>query len=221
MTTSTIVMPSRIAALPRNKAHYPIPWFVDRLADRDGQPDFRVTSNEKIRDALRFSLCWVCGQRRGRYGSFVIGPMCAVNRTSAEPPCHLECAEYSALACPFLSTPKMVRRDKHMPEGKIDAPGVMLLRNPGVTLVWTSTKFSTFNVSDVNPRARPGLLFDIGEPVSTAWYAQGREATPEEIMASIDSGLPALREIAEQDGPAALVDLDRRYAEVSGMVRAG
>jgi hypothetical protein len=35
--------------------------------------------------------------------SFVVGPMCGINRNSAEPPSHKECAQWSARNCPFLS----------------------------------------------------------------------------------------------------------------------
>jgi hypothetical protein len=39
-------------------------------------------------------------------------------------------------------------------------------------------------------------------------------------MASIDSGLPALREVAEQEGPRALRELDRYVAEAMPLVPA-
>ena len=118
-----IPMPPRVAVLPVNKAGYPVPWFVDRDADVNGQPDFRYADPRKLDRAIAYSLCWVCGQRRGVHASFVIGPMCSVNRVSAEPPCHLDCAIYSARACPFVANRKMVRRDRQMPLGKLDPPG--------------------------------------------------------------------------------------------------
>jgi hypothetical protein len=190
VTHAPVLMPSGVAALPRDRHHRPIPWFVH--VEPDGTPDFRVIRRGGIPDALRFNLCWVCGRTRGRHAAFVIGPMCAVNRTSAEPPAHLECATYSALACPFLSTPGMVRRERGMhPEHRSPA-GVAILRNPGVALVWSSRTWTTFRDPD------GGLLFDIGDPTATAWYAEGRPAIRAEVLHSIDTGLPLLRAEAER-----------------------
>lgn len=209
--TAQLEMPASIARLGRNKAGYPIPWFVDRDADVDGQPDFRIADSRKLLDAIRFDLCWVCGHRRGRYGSFVVGPMCAVNRTSAEPPCHLDCAVYSAKTCPFLVTPRMRRRDSRLPDGHVEPAGVMISRNPGVALVWTSRTFAPYPVDN-------GTLFDLGEPTDMRWYAQGRKAEPAEILASMESGMPTLMAIAAQDGKAAVAELAARYAQVKAWV---
>lgn len=198
-----------IRALPRNKAGYPVPWFVAWI---DGEPDFRVIKPEAIAEAWTVPRCWVCGRNRGRWGSFVIGPMCAVNRTSAEPPSHPDCAHWSARVCPFLTRPSMVRRDKHMPDGAVQPAGIMLRRNPGVALVWTSR--------DAKPWRTPegGILFDIGTPHSVDWYAEGRPATRREVLASIDSGLPSLRRIAADEGEAALTELGRMHAAALELV---
>lgn len=202
-------MPPNIAALPRDHIGRPVPWFVDTI---DGKPDFRVMSWEALRDAVRFELCWVCGKRRGRTVSFVLGPMCAVNRNTAEPPCHRDCAVYSARFCPFLSTPRMVRRERNLPADYIDPPGEMIRRNPGVALVWTTRTFTV-------DRRPDGLLFTLGEPTETLWFAQGRPATHAEVMASIESGTPLLRDAADQDGRAA-ADLDRRLTAALALVPA-
>jgi hypothetical protein len=187
--TKTTLMPPAIAKLPRDKHGRPIPWFV--YIDEDGVPDFRVVRRDGLSDAYRFDLCWVCGQQRGRHAAFVLGPMCAVNRTSAEPPSHLACALYSAQACPFLTTPNMIRRESNLPE-HYDPGGIMLARNPGVALVWSSRSWKPVRVPN-------GVLFDIGSPTSTTWWAHGRPATREEVLASIETGLPALRELAETE----------------------
>src|SRR5215471_2610088 len=206
-----VPMPLPIAALPRNKAGYPIPWFIDRRADVDGEPDFRIMDERKLRLAVAEQLCWVCGTPLARLASFVIGPMCAVNRTSAEPPCHHPCATYSARVCPFLSTPAMTRRERHMPEGHVEPPGVMLRRNPGVTLVWTTAQAAAYPYED-------GLLFEIGEPKRVEWWTQGRPATAAEVLASIDSGMPALREMTDAEGEDAEAELTPRYGVVVGML---
>jgi len=179
----TTVMPPHIAALDRDHHDRPIPWFVHR--DDAGVPDFRVVRRGGLADAILQDRCWVCGGRLGRYGNFVTGPMCAVNRISAEPPSHEDCAIYSARACPFLSTPSMGRRETGLPEDRMAPAGVMELRSPGVTLVWTSNTWEPFKVDS-------GVLFDIGDPAGTAWFAHGRYATRGEVVASLDSGMPLL-----------------------------
>lgn len=192
----TVEMPSKIRALPRNDAGYPVPWFV---ATVDGNPDFRVIRPGGIAEAYDGQLCWICGQRRPRKAAdaFVIGPMCAVNRVSAEPPSHRECAIFAARACPFLANPKKRRREHGKPEEAVSPAGEMITRNPGVALVWCSNTWSPF-------REGEGVLFNVGRPLETLWFAEGRLATRAEVMASIDSGLPILAEMANDEGPDAV-----------------
>jgi hypothetical protein len=193
-------IPPRMANLPRNKAGYVVPWFV---AWFDGEPDFRVVRENGIGEALRYQKCWLCGQRLGANAAFVIGPMCAVNRVSAEPPSHRDCATYAARVCPFLANPSMVRRERNLPEHRVNPAGEMLMRNPGVALVWVSRSWQPF-------RAPGGVLFDVGEPTAVEWWAHGREATREEVLASIQSGLPALASVAREEGPEAEAELARQ-----------
>lgn len=208
--TDQLTVPARMRRLARDKHDRPVPWFV---AVNDGVPDFRVIRSGGVRDALRFKLCFVCGQTMGANAAFVIGPMCAVNRVSSEPPSHRDCATYSAKACPFLSTPSMKRRGRGLPDERT-TPGVMIPRNPGVTLVWVSRRWSVYP----DPNGQP--LFDIGDPDQTYWYAQGRDATRVEVLASIDSGLPILRAVAEQDGELALSELDALHRRALELVPA-
>jgi hypothetical protein len=200
-------VPHRMAELPRNKHNHPVPWFVAFI---DGVADFRVVKPGAVAEALRCSLCWVCGHgfSPAEERAFVVGPMCLVNRVSGEPPCHLDCATWSAAHCPFLATPQMVRRERHLPEGTSEPAGIMLRRNPGVALVWV-TGYRRWG-----KRREPdgGLLFHIGDQGRALWFAEGREATRAEVLASIDSGLPILREMAGQDGPEALAELELMHA---------
>jgi hypothetical protein len=207
-------LPARMADLPRDSRGYPVPWFVAFI---DGVPDFRVIEPEKIADAIRFEKCWVCGRQRGRNSAFVIGPMCAVNRNSGEPPCHQDCAEFSARNCPFLVRPKMKRNDKDLPAG--EAAGIMIRRNPGVTLVWTSRNWKAYR-APAGHEGNSGVLFNIGDPVEVKWYREGRAATRAEVVESIDSGLPILREMAEKEGVAAVMELQRLYHRVQPLIPA-
>jgi hypothetical protein len=199
-----LALPERIQALPVSDTGFPIPWFVADLPD--GTRDFRVTDPNKITRAVRMRLCWVCGQPLGKHQAFVIGPMCAVNRVSSEPPSHRDCAEYSVRACPFLMQPRMRRNSKDLPEHQKPA-GEMIERNPGVILIWMTQSFRPFRPKENERR----YLFRIGPSEHVAWYSQGRTATRAEIQASIDSGMPLLREMAEREGTVSLAALQEQY----------
>lgn len=194
-------LPIRMRALPVDHRGFPVPWFVGFF---DGEPDFRVVGPGKIEAAVQHGKCWICGDKLGRFKAYVIGPMCAVNRVSSEPPSHLECATFAAMNCPFLVKPRMRRNEKDLPPSTENPAGVMIACNPGVALVWVTTALIPFRAGD-------GLLFDVGEPHSLHWYAEGRTATRAEVLASIESGLPILQDAARSDGAAAL----ERLAEMT------
>lgn len=211
--TATIEMPNRVRNLPRNDAGYPVPWFVATI---EGKPDFRIIREGGIVQAFAERLCWICGQKRPKKqpDAFTIGPMCALNRISAEPPSHRDCAIYAAQACPFLANPKKRRREGHMPDELGEVAGQMIRRNPGVALVWLSRNWHP--VSD----GRGGALFNVGDAVEVLWFAESREATRAEVLDSIGSGLPILSEMAEQDGPEAMTMLARQHSEALELIPA-
>ena len=182
-------LPARMRKLPVNHQGYPVPWFVSWI---DGEPEFRVVEPGKINRAVRFKLCWLCGETMGSYAAFVIGPMCGINRISAEPPCHRECAEFAVRACPFLTLPAAKRRTAGLPDGCRDLPGEAIKRNPGVVLLWVTRQWQAIPVDH-------GLLFKVGDPTSTQWFREGREATLAEVRHSIDTGLPTLMEATGGD----------------------
>ena len=204
-------LPANIARLPRHRG-YPVPWFVDRT-NIAGDPDFRVADGRRFVEAIRKGLCWVCGQSLRRPAAFLVGPMCAVNRISAEPPSHIECAEWSAIGCPFLSRPHMDRREAGMPEGAVNPGGLMITRNPGVSILWVTSSFRV--VSDPGSR---GYLIEMGRPRRVSAYASGRAATPDEVRASFESGLPLLGAVAEEEGEEALAALARQAEQASALL---
>ena len=207
-------MPDRIRRLPVSPTGYPVPWFVEWFKDGascksgEGIPDFRIVDSRKMIKALRQHQCWVCGDAMGVHKCFVIGPMCAVNRVNAEPPTHRDCAIWSARNCPFLSKPNMVRNENGMNDenGKpvFDPPaGHGLKRNPGVACVWNTKSYQIFRPHDGND----GILFSLGKPIEVLWLASGRQATRQEVMASIESGYPELLTVAKSEGPDAVAAL--------------
>jgi hypothetical protein len=201
-------LPNRMTRLPINEQGFPVPFFVPYV---NGKPEFRGFDGEKMVICVRHKKCWLCGDQLGKFMVFTIGPMCAVNRVSAEPPSHRECALYAVQACPFLTQPRMRRNEKDMPE-HLEPAGLMLRRNPGVTLLWTTLHYSVFK------DGRGGALFNVGDPECVEFFAEGRKATRAEIMESIDSGLPTLREMAERDGPDAVAELEVMYDKAMELV---
>jgi hypothetical protein len=186
-----------------DKRGYVVPWFVDWV---DGEPEFRAMDGAKFRRAIKEKLCWTCGGKLGVNVCFVAGPMCGINRTSSEPPNHLECARYSARNCPFLSNPHMVRREDDLINNGMTSEcvaGVGLMRNPGVAMLWITRVYDVFRVPNGN-----GVLIQMGEPESVEWYACGRAATRAEVLESIDTGLPNLETLARQQA-GAMEALDR------------
>lgn len=197
MTPTTIkidlaTLPRRMAALPTDERGYPIPWFVDWL---DGKPEFRAMDLRKFVRAVKEKLCWVCGERLGVNHVFVAGPMCGINRTSSEPPCHQDCAVWSAQNCPFLSMPRMVRRESDMPAEAQDAAGFGIKRNPGVCMLWYTRNYEVYRTG-ADGAGQAGYLITMGEPERIEWIREGRAATRAEVQESIDSGLPNLEAVA-------------------------
>lgn len=199
-------LPAKMKDLPVDpKRGFVVPWFVQWI---DGQPDFRIMDARKLVLAVRHKLCWVCGQPLGFTSVFLIGPMCAVNRNTAEPPSHPERARFSAMACPFLTMPKMRRREDETSKQAVVA-GVAIKRNPGVALLWFVRPPRGFEVIP-DPK---GYLFQLGDPVGVEWYCEGREATREEVLHSIETGLPILREIAaKEEGGLAHLERETKRA---------
>jgi hypothetical protein len=188
----------RIARLPIDKRGYPIPWFVAILDN--GEPEFRAMDARKYLAAVRERRCWVCGDHLGAHLAFPIGPMCCVNRVTAEPPSHYDCARWSVENCPFLTRPHMVRREDEFTEA-IEADGGtvghMIKRNPGATAIWVTRTYTIIRDQNGKP------LISIGTPERVEWYSEGRQATRAEVLASINSGFPLLEATCDYETTAA------------------
>lgn len=153
-------LPARMTTLPVDARGYPVPWFVDWV---NGEPEFRAMDRAKFGRALKEKSCWVCGERLGIHITFVAGAMCGINRTSSEPPCHRECARWSARNCPFLNNPRMVRRTDGLAADVLDnVAGFGIKRNPGVTMLWNTREWEIF-------MTETGPLIQMGEPESVEW----------------------------------------------------
>jgi hypothetical protein len=199
----------RIARLPVDRRGFPVPRFVALV---NGEPDHRLIDPNYMPRAVRFGLCWICGEQLGAYKTFLLGPMCTINRLSSEPPMHRDCAEFAATACPFLSKPQMSRRDAGMPEEIVDPPGGFIKRNPGAMCAWTTRVYTT-EVHAKGDGTR-GLLFFVDAPTDMHWFREGRQATREEVLDAIATGLPLLEEVAASEGLKAVTHLGVQTGEL-------
>lgn len=187
-------LPQRFLKLPVDSRGYPIPWFV---AEVDGKRDFRVADGRKRVLAVNKRLCWLCGEKLGRYLAFVIGPMCVVNRNTSEPACHRECAEFAAIACPFLILPAAQYRSANLPEGSSQQPHA-IGGNPGACAIYITETFRPYQTGG-------SWLIRLGEPVEVLWYCEGRPATRADILDAFERRLPALEVIAKEHGKEAVL----------------
>jgi len=188
-------MNERIKALPRDPRGFPVPWFVH--IGKDKVADFRIIGAAKVEYAIGANLCWICGHALPRDKAFNIGPMCTINRVSAEPPSHRSCAVFAAMNCPFLTKPRMRRNTKDLPEGHMPPVGKPVMHNPGATCVWVTQEFRVMPVDN-------GVLFRIGEPIDVRWFCHGKTATRDEVVKAIGKGLPILIDEAKQEGEDAV-----------------
>jgi hypothetical protein len=103
-----------------------------------------------------------------------------------------------------------------MPEQSIDAAGIPLDRNPGVTCLWFCKGYEIVRAGAGND----GYLFKLPGSSQVRWYREGRKATRDEIMESINGGLPLLQKMAEEEGEDAVAELQRFVARGMKLIPA-
>jgi hypothetical protein len=202
-------LPQTFKHLPIDDRGYPVPWFVCKV---DGKWDFRVADSRKRELAVKERRCWLCGLGIGSDLAFVIGPMCAVNRNTSEPPCHRACAEFAAQACPFMVRPAAQYRTANLPAGSKGHYGG-LPGNPGAVCIWITRTFKTYDVPG-------GWLVRIGDPIEVQWWAEGQRATRAQILESFENRLPLLKEVAAEEGPLAEEALARQVEATMALLPA-
>jgi len=204
-----IPLPVRLARRPVNTRGFVVPWFASIIR---GDWDFVNLDERKIELAYRQQICWLCGEKLGQFKSFVIGPMCSINRVTSEPAQHRECSEYAVKACPFLARPGAKRNAKATIEPD-NIAGIHFDHNPGASVIWTTKSYKPVQLPN-------GVLFELGEPVELSWWAQGRKATRAEIDAAIAKGLPKLRQVAALEGREAFKELEDQIKRAEKLLPA-
>ena len=117
-------IPPRMRNRPTDHRGFPVPWFVSNKTPA-GLWDFVHVDPARLENAYRRGLCTLSGEPLGKFVSFVVGPMCIINRVAAEPPCIPELGKWAAQVCPFLSQP-LAKRPKHDAGAEANVPGIML-----------------------------------------------------------------------------------------------
>ena len=67
-----------------------------------------------------------------------------------------------------------------------------------VSVVWATSSFTQKLHSDGK-----SVRFELGQPTRVAWFTQGRPASREEALASIQATVQRYRSLVEEGGPAA------------------
>ncbi|MFN9925388.1 MAG: hypothetical protein ACK53I_00440 [Phenylobacterium sp.] len=187
--------PPAIARLPVDHRGFPVPFFAARI---HGKPDHRVVDPTRVGPAIARNLCWICADPLSDDRAYVMGPLAAFNRVTAEPAGHWDCGCFAASACPFLTQPRMRRSHKGLEAVELTPPGGMVQHNPGVCVVWATTDFKPTLHRDGKTR-----LFALGEPTRVAWYAEGRAATRSEVTDALEDIFADYRPKVAAAGPEA------------------
>jgi hypothetical protein len=186
--------PTAMRGRPIDHRGFYVPWFVT-AKDENGHWDFRRVDPNRVREAYQRKVCWISGEPLGSYKSFVIGPMCCINRITAEPPVKREIAEWSVRVCPWLSNPQAKR--PLLDEGSFrPAPGLMVMDNPGISCIWT--------IKGDGYQMNRDRLIRLGDPVHVAFYKNKEKASDLEIREALKIGGRRLMDIAEPEGPEAI-----------------
>lgn len=163
-----------------------VPWFVTEKTE-DGHWDFVRIQASRVRQAMEEKLCFVSGTPLGKYSSFVVGPMCTINRVGSDMACRREVAQWAAKVCPFLTRPLAVR--EHVPDHV--TPGNLDTGNPGCAVVWTGL---TRNILVMRNN-----LIRIPPATSVEFYKEGQLATKGEARHFMKVGARKLMALAEQE----------------------
>lgn len=204
-------MPHRIYNLPvHQEFKVPTPWFAAETSP--GKWDLRVVDPKKIFAAIGGNRCWVCGKPIDNCEyTFTIGPMCAINKVTTEPPAHYECAEWSTRACPALNHTQSQRRKKSLPNHKQPA-GIGFEGLPQVSVLWQTTYYDVENLSD-------GIILKIGEPTAPLIWRQGGKNVSRDVAAeALQAGFQQLFPLAQAEGKEAVDFLSQSMIEAINLL---
>lgn len=172
-------IPDRIAQLERDGRGYPVPFIV--LRDNDGKPQFAANDIRRVWQAIRESLCHICGQALDANPWFVGGPGSALlndNRAVyADGPMHHECMQFAMRVCPHLAQ-LMARAIAPTVQKKLRGQGMFIHDNttiPGTPSIFVAVQAWQFNIVGSSLRIPE---FRVSKPFRKTEYWQSGELMP-------------------------------------------
>jgi len=179
MNLHDLVLPERIAQLPRDRRGYPIPFIVMR--DDAGEPQFVVNDTRKVYEAMVRKLCGVCGQGLEAEVWFTGGASNALMNGDVgvyvDGPLHEECKTFAMEVCPHLAhrMTKPVNLEpirRHMGEEGVRLRDASVL--PGVPTLFVAVKTARFKPA----RLEGGLGWKVDKPFLRVEYWRGGQQLP-------------------------------------------
>lgn len=117
-----VVPPPAVRALAKDARGYPVPHFASFDGER---PRFDILDPSRVIQCVQEGLCGICGRKLAALSWYIGGPKTLAARLSADPPMHLDCAQFAIAACPHLTFQNSDYRDekstKHIPIQAITA----------------------------------------------------------------------------------------------------
>lgn len=187
-----MILPDRIARLPRDRRGYPVPW--NALRGVDDAPIFTVNDDRKGWRAFREQLCPICGERLGRWRWFVGGPLSAFDEHGwfLDQSAHHECVRFALQTCPYLAAPRYLGRidvadpAKLPPEARILLDETQIPERPEVLVAVSGEKIQVQVRGPLIPYTRPSRPF-----LGYEFWRHGRQITEEEAMPYLRTALGA------------------------------
>lgn len=188
---NNIVEPYRISLLPHDKRGFPVPWNV--VVNTDGSGAFTVNDSRKSWQAIRESLCPICGQRLGKWRWFCGGPQSAFHEHGwyLDLPAHQECIEFALKVCPYLSMPRYLGRidvpnpEKLPPEAHVLVDETVIPERPAVFVAVAAIKI------EINPKG--GLMSPYVRParplLTWTYWRHGKQLSDEEALPLLPQGI--------------------------------
>lgn len=170
--TTPLDIPQRMRSLPRNAAGSPIPWCAS------------------VSDAVNRHLCWICGEKLGRYAAFLLDVRTCITQLPTTPPSHAECALFVA---------QDNDSDYHN-------------THDGLLIVWITTAYL--------PRRddKGGTNFLITGPENVFWFFAARPARQCIAIEALEREFRALHALSASESPRALAGLVMNYSVIRNRV---
>lgn len=189
-------IPDRMKVLRVDANGDPVAWSVLWTGNK---PDYTQLRAGAIATAYQKKLCFFCGQTTGTHLAFPIMAPSFITRIVANPPGHLECAQFVLKAYP---------------------PDVSLLG--GVVAIYVTHTYRPF-------RQGENYAFELGSPwaeeepgkYQVEWWRSGFPAPRKACWESLRTAMEQLIGLAQKDGQFAVERLAKQYQAALSLLPPG